>query len=135
MWYTIDMKHCKQCETAITTRQEFYCSNRCQIDYQYQKHILAWKADSDKGIGGRVTKNVSKHIKRYLFETTKEKCSLCKWSKCHPTTGKIPLEVDHIDGNAENNHINNLRLLCPNCHALTPHFRNLNKGNGRKWRR
>lgn len=64
-----------------------------------------------------------------------EKCSMCLWSKRHEVTGKVPLEIDHIDGNSENNSETNLRLLCPNCHALTPHFKNLNKGNGRSWRK
>lgn len=36
---------------------------------------------------------------------------------------KIPLEIDHIDGNKKNNDRNNLRALCPNCHALTPTWR------------
>ena len=36
----------------------------------------------------------------------------------------IPLELDHIDGNHKNNVLSNLRLLCPNCHSLTPTFRN-----------
>lgn len=35
----------------------------------------------------------------------------------------IPLELDHIDGNRKNNTLNNVRLLCPNCHALTPTYR------------
>lgn len=63
-----------------------------------------------------------------------EKCSMCGWNKRHPITHKVPLEIDHIDGNADNNKETNIRLICPNCHALTPHFRNLNRGRGRKWR-
>lgn len=39
----------------------------------------------------------------------------------------IPLELDHIDGNSSNNNLENLRLLCPNCHALTPTYRGKNK--------
>lgn len=38
----------------------------------------------------------------------------------------IPLELDHIDGNSTNNQLTNLRLLCPNCHALTPTYRGKN---------
>jgi 5-methylcytosine-specific restriction endonuclease McrA len=40
---------------------------------------------------------------------------------------KMPLELDHIDGNHKNNEFNNLRLLCPNCHALTSTYRGKNK--------
>jgi 5-methylcytosine-specific restriction endonuclease McrA len=41
----------------------------------------------------------------------------------------IPLELDHIDGNNQNNQLNNLRLLCPNCHAQTSNYRGKNIKN------
>jgi 5-methylcytosine-specific restriction endonuclease McrA len=42
--------------------------------------------------------------------------------------GPIPLELDHIDGDRTNNLLENLRLLCPNCRALTPTYRGRNIG-------
>ena len=38
----------------------------------------------------------------------------------------IPLELDHKDGDASNNELENLRLICPNCHALTDTYRGRN---------
>ena len=47
---------------------------------------------------------------------------------------KIVLEVDHIDGLHYNNTVDNLRLICPNCHSQTDTYKNKNNGNGRKYR-
>ena len=38
----------------------------------------------------------------------------------------IPLEVHHKDGDNTNNKLENLQLLCPNCHALTDTYRGKN---------
>ena len=59
-----------------------------------------------------------------------EGCKLTEW--CGQP---IPIEIDHIDGNSDHNEETNLRLLCPNCHALTPTYKGRNRGNGRGYRR
>jgi hypothetical protein len=48
-------------------------------------------------------------------------------------TGEDPggFQIDHIDGDASNSFIENLRILCPNCHSMTSTFRNRNKNSVR----
>lgn len=130
------MRKCENCLKELTERHKIkFCSNKCQHDYQYHSYIKKWKSGNEGGVKGTITKNISGHLKRYLLEKYKEKCAKCGWNKKHPITRRVPLEVDHIDGNSDNNIEGNLILLCPNCHSLTPYFRNLNKGKGRKWRK
>jgi len=64
-----------------------------------------------------------KRKRLYLIEKAEHKCTICGFSKTRPD-GRGILEIDHIDSDHTNNSIENLRVLCPNCHALTPNFRN-----------
>ena len=111
-----------------------FFSNKCQMDFQYREYIRRWKAGLEYGSKGSFGE-ISGQVKRYLREKYGDQCSECGWSKRHFLTGIVPLEVDHINGDANDNREENLRLLCPNCHSLTANFRNLNRGHGRINRR
>lgn len=66
------------------------------------------------------------HMKSVLIDLRGgHKCENCKNEMWQGQP--IPLEVHHIDGNNMNNSLENLRLLCPNCHALTDNYRTKNK--------
>lgn len=69
------------------------------------------------------------HLRKRLVREgiLSDKCSRCNLSQWQGE--KIILHLDHIDGDNTNNQISNLRLLCPNCHSLTPTYcgRNKNK--------
>lgn len=54
--------------------------------------------------------------KRKLIVDRGHECEVCRGREWNGTI--IPLELDHIDGNPDNNVDENLRLLCPNCHSL-----------------
>lgn len=130
------MKKCKNCNKDLFKKgANVYCSRKCQHDYQYKEYIANWKNNNVDGMMGQF--QISRHIKRFLFEKYNFKCTKCKWNKVNPLNKyKLPaLEVEHIDGNYKNNKEDNLTLLCPNCHSLTPTFRGYNFGNGRKERR
>lgn len=56
-----------------------------------------------------------KLIRDGIKENKCEICGISKWLDID-----IPLELHHEDGNHYNNQIENLRILCPNCHAIQP---------------
>lgn len=63
----------------------------------------------------------SRLIKNGLLEWVCASCGLTEWLGM-----TAPLELDHKNGVRSDNRLENLRLLCPNCHALTDTFRGRN---------
>lgn len=98
-----------------------YCDNICQGAYK-------WKNETIPRIeSGRVGEG-SPALKKYLVEKYGEVCSECRQSSTW--NGKpLVIQVDHIDGDSDNNLPSNLRLLCPNCHTQTENFGSKGKGS------
>lgn len=123
--------NCLNCNKELNRHQTKYCSNTCQKTYEYKQYIQRWKQGLENGMSGQYS--LSKHIRRYLLELTNYKCSQCGWGEKNLYTDTYPLEIDHIDGDYRNNKEENLQVLCPNCHSLTPTYKGANK-NGREER-
>lgn len=107
-----------------------YCSNSCQREFEYNSNVKNWLEGKNKGWMSQ-TRQLSPYIKRYLREIRGTDCERCGWDERHPVDGAILTEFDHTDGNAENCRPENLKILCPNCHAMTPTYRARNKNSTR----
>ena len=111
---------CRSCGKPAGPRPNIYCSANCQ-----NRHKRKCKFESgERGI---------RFLKNYLLDLRERKCEACgiiEWMQ-----KPAPLELDHKDGDAANNELENLRLICPNCHAQTENYKGRNKGNGRYSRR
>lgn len=124
---------CLSCGKEVNRPEKVYCDGKCQMRGQREKYIQEWKLGMHDGMRGRTA--ISKHIRQYLFEKFNSTCTRCGWSEVNTHTGNVPLEVEHLDGNSENNIEENLTLLCPNCHSLTATYKGANRGSGRWFRK
>lgn len=120
-------KYCKNCSKNMKgLDNKTFCSKKCEFNFKTKEQDLKIENGHEK-CGNR-------SVKRYLVKKFGEKCMECGWSEINIYTGKIPIELEHIDGNNENNSLKNLRLLCPNHHSLTSTYRALNVGKGKRSR-
>ena len=96
------------------------------------EYIRKWKIGEVTGTNKRG--NINGFIKKYIKLKYCNKCHKCGWNEINRASGSSPLEINHIDGNSQNNEEKNLELLCPNCHSLTPTYKSLNKKSMRKYK-
>lgn len=110
-------KLCLNCGQPTNRTSSIYCSNKCQGQHKRRKNFALVEADEQVSW---------RQIRRYLLETvgTCQQCGISEWQGT-----SLSLECDHVNGDKSNNRLSNARLLCPNCHSITPTYRVRNKGN------
>ncbi|MBL0212990.1 MAG: HNH endonuclease [Myxococcales bacterium] len=82
-------------------------------------------------VAGRWTPTHRLKLRLFREGLKEPRCELCGWAQ-RATDGRLPLELDHTNGDRDDNRIENLRILCPNCHALQPTHRGLNRRRRRR---
>ncbi len=113
---------CKKCGEATTNKS--FCSKDCQLSFP---QVEIWRA-IEKGTWNGDPKT----LRKFLLANRGHQCEQCNRKKWRGQA--IPLTVHHQDGNAINNVLNNLELLCWNCHALTNNFGRKNQSSSRVYR-
>jgi hypothetical protein len=106
---------CKNCEKDFkykpSQKYGIYCSNKCQGEYSIKKRFTK---------NGKWHYNMSFYVKK-LRGNKCEECGITEW-----LNKELVMHVDHVDGDRTNNTLDNLKILCPNCHSQTPTFASKN---------
>lgn len=119
---------CLGCDSPILGG--VYCSISCQQKYARSRRIESWLSSGDLGLKSDSFPRWAKNFILARQNNSCNKCGLFEWLGL-----PITLEIEHKDGNSQNNAESNLECLCPNCHSQTPTYKAKNIGNGRSKRR
>ena len=118
---TYNCLHCGTENIFGHSKVNKFCDNICQGQYKWLNETVGRIERGEVSDG-------SPALKKYLIETRGEQCQECgqagSWNN-----KPLVLQLDHIDGDSDNNLPINIRLLCPNCHSQTENFGSKGKGN------
>ena len=122
---SVRFKFCKMCGKPCNTNKSKYCSKQCSSQYA---RIIKDQIIEEQGFGdGHYHNNT---IRKYLIRKYGNNCMICGINADDWNGKPITLIVDHIDGKSNNNKLDNLRIVCPNCDCQLPTYKAKNKGNG-----
>lgn len=116
--YTTLKKYIEEFQIDLTRMNE----NRDEYMRQHSReHGFIRETDMEQVLSGK-RKYKGSRLREYLInnglkERRCEVCGLSEW-----LGNPIPLNLHHKDGNHDNNRLDNLEIVCPNCHALTDNF-------------
>ena len=116
---------CRNCDKdfiAGKSSNGYYCSFECSAEHKVKVRIDEWLS------GGAVASKAA--IKSYLLKQQNNCCASCGIQNIW-NNKPIVFDLEHKDGNSDNNVRENLELICPNCHSQTDTYKGKNKGNGR----
>jgi DNA-binding transcriptional ArsR family regulator len=117
--------------TASESRVQFGCSASAWCDAVARGEIRL-RSDADElelrlSRGRAVSRG---HLKHWLISSGLrtgrcERCGIDEW-RGRP----LSIALHHVNGRPRDNRLENLRLLCPNCHSQTENYGGRNRGPG-----
>ena len=123
---------CRRCGKEIAANGRYagrlFCSRKCSDHYKTEEsfRLIDESHEFPKAFMGEASRDL---IRKYLKARRGHRCEICGLTTWR---GKpCPLVVDHIDGNAFNRSVDDVRLICPNCDAQLPTYKGGNIGHGR----
>lgn len=126
--------HCPGCDAVVTAQR--YCSVSCRSEHRISRWLRGEISATNKyALAGWAREWVLQRSGLRCEAIDERDGKRCRENRLHPRSARTVLQVDHIDGNWKNDRPENLRAICPTCHALTETFGKYNKGPGRAWRR
>lgn len=106
---------CEHCGRYLLPRSQRHPLPKCRC-------IGAWSARSLTADNPPPTKEA---LYKYGYKTP-----VCEWCGISDWRGQpAPIQLDHVNGHDRDNRLENLRILCANCHSQTDTFCGKNKNN------
>ena len=126
----INCLECKK-EIRVYPNQVFsrkFCCKICSSNYRQSSNFNRRSLLIEKGemVSNHIESN-NQMYRRYLIKMYGNTCVKCGWGEVNQYTKNVPIEMHHIDGNSSNTCLENLQLLCPNCHSLTSTHKGANR--------
>lgn len=123
-------KRCLICDKKLSRNARDFCSNECYCEHKRESNLTNIINILESGDNYECTN--PRLLKLAVIKIKSHRCDICK--NIEWMGDKIPLILDHIDGRAKNNKIDNLRLVCGNCDMKLPTYKSKNKNSDRSHR-
>lgn len=122
---------CKICGKKIDAKNKSGMCNECYVQTRQAEKIQHWLETGDTGTAP--AQHPPDIIRKYVFNKQDGKCAICGMK--NEWNGKeLKFIFDHIDGNAADSSVSNVRLICPNCDSQLDTFKSKNKNSARQFR-